>query len=264
MKIHPLIVAACATFVFWTTDCVAKELVTIPVTVHMLSDDEGAAAGAEEVDRWLTKASELMADAGVTFRAASLKTETMDSAIVPSVAVRNQLVSRAKFDGTIHLYVARKVSDIDKEGGWIAGVHWRYWGSKKSMKGQHCVILSASACGVETLAHEFGHFFGEPHTKAPDNIMCSPGRRAGATFSAAQITRIKADLAARLRSGELRSSPAEKTDPTQPKPPADGKKQTSEDKGHKLDLSDREDIQASFVKLKPMVAKLTLENACRL
>ena len=202
----PLALVALAT-AWWipNPDAAAQEEIekkTLPVTVHLLSDGEGAAASQEDIDRWLKKASAHFAKAGIAFEGKT-STEEVPSAEVNSVAHRNSLVGRSAWDGTIHLFVARRVADKDKEGGWIAGVHWRYWGMAQAKKKQHCIILSASACGVDTLAHELGHFFGEAHTDDPDNLMDGSGRHAGAKFDEEQIRRMRAEAARMIGGPEL-------------------------------------------------------------
>jgi len=78
------------------------------------------------------------------------------------------------------------------------GVHWRSRGRHRA----HFVIVAASAW-VTTLAHELGHFFGNPHHPTPGNLMSYEGRTETSGFDALQGRRIAAHLRRFLRSREL-------------------------------------------------------------
>ena len=82
------------------------------------------------------------------------------------------------------------------------GVHWRTRGSHRV----HFVIVAADAWPT-TLAHELGHFFGNPHTRSSGNLMSYEGRSESSAFDAAQGRRIAAHLRRFLRSGEIRPLP---------------------------------------------------------
>jgi hypothetical protein len=82
------------------------------------------------------------------------------------------------------------------------GVHWH----SQSHPGKHYVILSSIA-GPNVLAHELGHYLGNPkHSEVPGNLM-SYQRAEGPPFlDAIQVRRIQRTLRGYLKSGELRSN----------------------------------------------------------
>ena len=79
------------------------------------------------------------------------------------------------------------------------GVHWR----PRNDIGKHWVIVSASAM-PSTLAHELGHFFGNPHTTVIDNLMSYQRKNEADVFlDAGQVKKIKRFARLYLRSREL-------------------------------------------------------------
>jgi hypothetical protein len=81
--------------------------------------------------------------------------------------------------------VVDRAADKDKEGDWIGGVHWRYGGKARALRGRRYVILSRQHARDDTLAHELGHFFGLPHSDVDGNLM-TPGRGDGGVLDDAQ------------------------------------------------------------------------------
>ena len=158
---------------------VAAAPTPVTVTVHV-------AAGAEADDAWIAAeiqtATERLGAAGVEFSAAPAEARDVP-AEVTTVAQRDDLAALAPRDGTIHLFVVRKLADKDAPG-WINGVTWRHRDRR------YLVIAHADAL-PDTLAHELGHFFGLSHTTAPENLMTAPGRRDGATLDPRQIAIVR-------------------------------------------------------------------------
>ena len=90
---------------------------------------------------------------------------------------RRQLASRAPRDGTIHVFVVNEV-DVglrrgrSRTGRVVRGMHWRYRGVRRELKGREYVVV-ANHAPVTTLDHEVGHVFGLRHHQGDDNLMCS-------------------------------------------------------------------------------------------
>lgn len=100
---------------------------------------------------------------------------------------------------SINVFVVASLRDVDDPSIFRQGVHWR----SLTHPGTHYVILSMIS-GETTLAHELGHFFGNPHSPVPNNIMSY--ERDGTVppfFDERQLRRIRARSRAFLSSGEL-------------------------------------------------------------
>jgi hypothetical protein len=97
---------------------------------------------------------------------------------------------------SIDVFIVESLRDVDEPGRMRRGVHWHAPG------GAHYVILIATAPPA-VLAHELGHYFGNPHSPVADNVMSY--RRTGAPvfFDAEQGQRITTRARAYVRSGEL-------------------------------------------------------------
>ena len=69
--------------------------------------------------------------------------------------------------GMINCFIVATLMDVDEPGRERRGVHWHV----RSEPRQHFVIVSAIS-GPYVLAHELGHFFGNPeHSDTPGNLM---------------------------------------------------------------------------------------------
>ena len=106
--------------------------------------------------------------------------------------------------GAIHLFIVESMEDVDVPGRPLRGVHWR---SRRGGGPRHFVVLTSIA-GPNTLAHELGHFFGNPHSPTPGNIMSYTRGEGPPFFDRPQQSRIRRFARRFVESGELR--------PTQP------------------------------------------------
>jgi hypothetical protein len=118
---------------------------------------------------------------------------------VETRADRNALASHvASHD--IDLFVVGSLRDVDDPAQVRRGVHWH------APSGAHYVILVASA-PTTVLAHELGHYFGNPHSHVLDNVMSYERSGAPVFFDAEQGKRIAARALEYVKSGELVPAP---------------------------------------------------------
>lgn len=143
----------------------------------------------------VAEANRLMAGADVNFTVRPGPPLPDRLARMETRADRDALAALAR-DGALRVYVVASLRDVDEPDRMRQGVHWR----RRANRAQRCVILSASA-GPTVLAHELGHFFGNPHTQVVDNVMSyereDPAKMA---FDATQLGRIRRGARAAARS----------------------------------------------------------------
>jgi hypothetical protein len=96
----------------------------------------------------------------------------------------------------VDVFVVSSLRDVDDPSQMRRGVHWH------APSGAHYLILVASA-PTTVLAHELGHYFGNPHSQVADNVMSYERTGVSVFFDADQGRRIAAKARAYVRSGEL-------------------------------------------------------------
>lgn len=114
----------------------------------------------------IAAANRLFATIDVGFEVTEVRTEAAERAAIDSRADRDRLGRGAHDPAVVHVWVVRRLADVDIAGDEIRGVHWR----DRADLTRRFIILSSIA-GDRTLAHELGHFFGLPHSKYPESIM---------------------------------------------------------------------------------------------
>jgi hypothetical protein len=190
----------------WPGQCVLGEPVgvvfppvvaTFPVRV--------AVAGEEENDEWLAReldaARAFFAPFGVQFaRAGEVDALPERFAHIETRQDRDALAARVQAH-VINVFVVDSLRDVDDPQEMRRGVHWHGPG------GTHYIILIATA-SPQVLAHELGHFFGNPHSKVVDNLMSYERSGGWVFFDADQGRRIVARAREYLQSGELSPVPS--------------------------------------------------------
>jgi len=169
---------------------------TFSLRVSIAVDDAGKPLAdpgwlAAEIDA----AEALFEPFGVRFAKADGPPLEARVAHVETRADRNALASHVT-PHVIDVFVVGSLRDVDDPTQVRRGVHWH------APSGTHYLILVASA-PTTVLAHELGHYFGNPHSHVPDNVMSYERSGAPVFFDADQGKRIAARARAYVKSGEL-------------------------------------------------------------
>jgi hypothetical protein len=103
--------------------------------------------------------------------------------------------------GTIHVFCVASLMDVDEPGRVRRGVHWH----STTHAGAHYVVVSAIS-GPDVLAHELGHYLGNPsHSEVAGNLMSYEHTEVLPFLDDAQQKRMRRTIAGYLASGELKA-----------------------------------------------------------
>ena len=127
-------------------------------------------AGAPVVtDAWLegeiAQANAIFAPSGVSFEQRSRRALDARFARLETRADRHALGAEMT-PSMVNVFIVLSLRDVDDPTQVRRGVHWR----PAEMPGAHFVVV-ASVAGPDVLAHELGHFFGNPHSETPNDVM---------------------------------------------------------------------------------------------
>src|SRR5579883_1198691 len=158
----------------------ATEIATFPVTFHVAQDDGEPVREDAWLDEQIANAEALFGPRGVHLRKASRRY------VGSLVADRDALLSLTR-PGVINVFVVKSLKDVDEANRFRMGVHWR----PEAHKDRRFIILAANA-RPSVLAHELGHYFGNPHSPVADNVMSYERTGGPIFFDDAQTARIRA------------------------------------------------------------------------
>lgn len=142
----------------------------IGLAVHVVTSDGTREGEPVQTPLWLhdqiAHANRLFAVISVGFEVASSDTLAAELGDVQTRSDRDQLGRQIFSTGVVHVFVVKRLADVDIAGEVIRGVHWRY----RPDVTKRWVILS-SISSFTVMAHELGHFFGLPHSTYQVSIM---------------------------------------------------------------------------------------------
>ena len=175
----------------------ADEPARVPIVFHVVERDGEAVAPPSFIAAQLAAANEIYAPLGI---------ELVDQRHVPLAAAHAELITRGDRDalaphvrkGVIDCFIVAKLMDVDEPGRERRGVHWH------PPKPQLSFLIVSKISKPYVLAHELGHFFGNPkHSDVAGNLMSYSWTVQPPVLDAGQIERVKKTLATMLKSGRL-------------------------------------------------------------
>jgi len=178
--------------------------VTLAVAIAVAEEDGAPVQSDAWIDAQLAQANVLFEAAGVRFRWTARRP-------LPAPLTRaGSREDRDAFGGTmepraVNVSVIASLADVDEAGRFRMGVCWQ---NRKDHDKRY--ILLSSIARPSVLAHELGHFFGNPHSSVTDNVMSYDRTGGPVFFDTAQLARIHARAFAALAAGSLLEAPPAK------------------------------------------------------
>ena len=156
------------------------------------------------LDAQLANTQALFEPAGVGFELGELRRSAAGAELgaIEDRAERDALGARVETSRSgeptrVNVFLTERLVDVDDPPSERMGVHWR----RRRARNVHYVIVSTQAWPT-TLAHELGHYFGNPHSPTPNNIMSY--QRDGSVppfFDTRQLARIRSHARRYARAG---------------------------------------------------------------
>jgi hypothetical protein len=182
----------------WDMLARADDVTRVGVVFHVAEQAGKPVATNEFIASELAHANEIYAPLGI---------QLVDVRHEPLPEKHAELVSRRDRDALarylkprlIHCMIVASLMDVDEPGRVRRGVHWH----ARDDQSKHFVIVSVIS-GPYVLAHELGHFFGNPsHSDTPDNLMSYTQTGKTPFLDEAQIARVRATVSDMVKRGEL-------------------------------------------------------------
>jgi hypothetical protein len=176
------------------------ERVVLPIAFHVVEVEGQPIVDSGFIAQRLERANQIFAPHGVVFEQTAALALGSEHAAIETREDRDALGANAGH-GVIDCFVVRSLRDVDDPTQVRRGVHWHV----QAHAGAHFVILS-SISGPNVLAHELGHFLGNPeHSQVPGNLMSYLPGKGLPTLDPAQVKRVARSVRGYLLRHELRA-----------------------------------------------------------
>ena len=148
--------------------------VVFGLSVAVARDAGTPVVDAAWMDAQVVEANRLFGPLGTRFRPVASKELAEPHGEMHTREDRNALTPLTSAEKVIHLFLVRALEDVDEPGRMRMGVCWTGRGGKR-------FLVMSRIAGASVLAHELGHFFGNPHSGVMNNVM-SYSRDGGTPF----------------------------------------------------------------------------------
>lgn len=177
-------------------DPAAPAKTVLPIAWHVVHDERGPVVSDAFVVERVARANEIFAPYGIAFAALARDALPARHAALETRADRDALAPGVR-DGAINCFAVRSLRDVDDPSQMRRGVHWH-------APAAHFVILSSIA-GLNVLAHELGHFLGNPaHSERAGNLMSYQAGPGLPVLDARQVRKMERAVRSYLARSELR------------------------------------------------------------
>ena len=175
-----------------------RAVVLLGLAVHVAREDGEPVADEAFIDRQVETANRIFAPYGVQFERRERHERDARAARMETRADRDALGAFVR-PHWINVFVVASLMDVDEPQHVRRGVHWH----STSHAPAHYLILSRISFDA-VLAHELGHFLGNPrHSDTPGNLMSYHHTDVLPFLDEAQQQRVRRSVAGYLRTGEL-------------------------------------------------------------
>jgi hypothetical protein len=177
----------------------ARDPIALTIDVQVVRADGKPVVPDQFVPERIASANRIYEPYGVRFVQGALLDLAAEHAALEDAADRDALGAEVR-PHVINCFVVRSLRDVDEPERMRRGVHWH----SHAYPGAHYVILSSIA-GADVLAHELGHYLGNPkHSETAGNLMSYQRGDVPPFLDDAQIKRMERTIRGYLKSGELR------------------------------------------------------------
>ncbi len=192
----------------WWALWAVGQVTHLPVVFHVAVGEAGPVVDEAWLDAQVADANRIFADHGVQFVRSEVVALPAENAVLEDRVDRNALGAFLR-PGVVNAFIVASLRDVHDPELLRQGVHWRPYGRKTDRRGRvaHLVIVAAYARPT-VLAHELGHFFGNPqHTTVKGNLMSYDRGPGPPVLDATQGRRVKQHVRRFLRSLEVIATP---------------------------------------------------------